>query len=151
MYVARNEQVHVAVAIVVGPGRAGGQPIDFESRAFRYILKFAIAQIVVKRGSVVACDKKIQASVVVEVGDRYSHAPAFARQASLPGDVREMPVCFLVIERDQRIATLAEMVYGRTIHYNDVQETVVVAIEHSGSPAHRFEDVAFLPRDMGNG
>ena len=49
VHVARDEQVNLAVAIVVGPGRAGAESADGDPGFVGYVLKLAVAEIVVER------------------------------------------------------------------------------------------------------
>ena len=80
MHVARNVEVHEAVAIVVGPGGSGAEAAGGHAGFVGDVFKFAIAQVAVERVAAETGDVDVRQTVVVEVGDGHAHAPAFARQ-----------------------------------------------------------------------
>ena len=49
-----------------------------------------------------------------------------------------------MVKRDHRVAALAEAIYGRAIHRDDVELAVVVAVDQPGAAAHGFDDVFFF-------
>src|SRR6266850_2746806 len=70
--VTGDEKVHIAVTIIVAPGRAGHKAAAAHAGLVGNVFKLAIAQIVVKRVPSVAADKQVELAVVVVIGD--SHA-----------------------------------------------------------------------------
>ena len=146
MHVAGDEQVHMAVAVVVAPGRAGAESSRHHSCLIRDIFKLAVAQVVIQRIAAIASYVDIGQTIVVIVGDCDSHAPAFAGESGGLGDVGEFEAVVLVIERDQRIAALLVAIDGGSVHRDDVEFAVVVAIDQTRAPAHRFDDVALFGR-----
>ena len=150
--VTRDKQINVTVAVVVGPGRAGHEAAAAHAGFFSHVLEFAISQATVERAAAEAGDENVQLAVIVEVGDRNSHAPALARQTGRLRDVRELEVGVLMVEGDERIAASTIAIDGRAIHHGNVQFAVMVAIEKSNSAAHGFDDVVLLEcRDMRRG
>src|SRR5437870_3613657 len=108
MNIARDEQVDIAISIVIGPCRTCCKPVYLQSSAVGHIFEFAVAQVVIERSPSVPSHKKIQASVIIEVCNRYAHAPALTGQACLLRDVGEVHIRILMIERDQWVAALPE-------------------------------------------
>ena len=90
MDVARDEQVDVAVAIVIGPGRAGAEAAAAHSGFFGYVLELAVAQVVIEHVAAKAGDVNIVEAVVVVIGHGDAHAPTFSREARGFGDVGEL-------------------------------------------------------------
>ena len=144
--VAGDEKIYVSVTIVVSPGRAGAEAARGHAGFIRDIFKLAVAQIVIQRVAAVAGHIDVGQTVVVVIGDRDAHAPAFAGQSGRLGDVSEFETIVLVIERDHGIAALLVAVDGRSVHRDDVEFAVIVAIDQAGAAAHRFDDVTFLWR-----
>ena len=105
----------------------------------------------VERIAAESADVDILPAVVVKVGDGDAHAPSFAGQAGLFGDVGELQVAsagitILMVERNQRVAALAIALDGGTVHGDDVELAVVVAVDQTDAAAHGFHDVLFVRR-----
>src|SRR2546429_2259325 len=149
--VAGNEQIDESVTVIVSPGCASAESAAGHSRFVGHILKLAVAHIAIERIAAVAGDVDIGKSVIVVIGDDDAHAPAFARQAGRLGDVMEFEAGVLMVERDHGIASIAETIDGGSIHGDDVEFPVVVAIDQASASAHGFHDVAFFwGRNVGN-
>jgi spore germination cell wall hydrolase CwlJ-like protein len=86
----------VAVAIVIGPGRAGAEAASADAGLVGYVFELAVAQVVIERVAAVAGDVNILQAVVVVIGYGYAHAPAFAREARGLGYVGELARCSAV-------------------------------------------------------
>ena len=68
------------------------------------------------------------------------------------GDVGEFEIRVLMIERDHGIAALAVAIDGGTVHRDDVEFAVVIAVDQTGAAAHGFDDVfLFRSGNVGNG
>src|SRR5208282_5626067 len=79
-------------------------------------------------------------------------APACAREARCLGDVFEGAVGLLMIEGDHGVAALLVAVDGRAVDDENVEATVVIAIEKAYAATHGFDDVAFFASgDVGDG
>ena len=65
-------------------------------------------------------------------------------QASRGGDVFEFEIGFLMVEGDQRIAALFEALDGGSVHCNDVELAVIVAVNESNTATHGFDNVTFF-------
>ena len=151
MDVTRDEEIDAAIAIVVGPGCAGAEATSGDAGFISDVFEFAIAEIVVERIAAESADVDILPAVVVKVGDGDAHAPSFAGQAGLFGDVGELQVAsagitILMVERNQRVAALAIALDGGTVHGDDVELAVVVAVDQTDAAAHGFHDVLFVRR-----
>ncbi len=73
-------------------------------------------------------------------------------QTGSAGDVGEFEIRVLMVERDHGIAALAIAIDGRSVHRDDVELAVVVAVDQAGAAAHGFDDVfLFRSGDMGDG
>src|SRR5215471_20047382 len=90
--VARDEQIDIAVAVIVGPGSAGGKAAAAYTRLVGDVLKGAITLAAIERVSAVAGDEEVEIPVVVEIGDGDAHAPALAREPGLLRDVGELEI-----------------------------------------------------------
>ncbi len=151
MNVAGDEKIDVAVAIVIGPGGAGAEASGGHAGFLGYVFKLAIAEIVIERVAAEAGDVDILQAVVVVIGDGHAHAPAFASEAGGLGDVSEFEIAslgvgVLMVERDHGIAALAIALNRGTVDGDDVELAVVVAVDQSDAPAHRFHDVSLIGR-----
>src|SRR5581483_9326757 len=96
-----------------------------------YVLEFAVSQIAIERVAAVAGDIEIKVAVVVVVGHRNTHAPAAMCESSGLGDVHELAVFLLVIERYQQIAAIAfkiALAVG-VIDDHEIKASIVIALE----------------------
>ena len=150
--VARNEEIHEAVAIVVGPGGSGAEAASADAGLLGHIFELAIAQVAIERIPAEAGDVNVRQAVVVEVGDGHAHAPAFASQSGAVGDVGEFEIRVLMVKRDHGIAALAVAIDRRAVHRDDVELAIVVAVDETDATAHGFDDVfLFRSGNVGNG
>ena len=78
MHVARNEKIEMPIAIIVGPSRPGAEAAARDPCFLGHIFKLTVAEIVIERIAPVAGDVNIRETVIVVIGDRNSHSPAFA-------------------------------------------------------------------------
>src|SRR5229473_1171248 len=138
--VAGDEEVHVAVAVVISPRRSGHEAAAADTGFFRDVLESAIAKVPIEGAAAVAADKQIELAIVIEVRDGDSHAPAKTRKTRFFSDVFEGAVRFLVVKRDHGIAAGAVTVDRRSIDDNNVLAAVAIAIEQANAAAHGFED-----------
>ena len=146
VHVSRDEQINVAVSIVVGPSRAGAESSACHACFVCDIFEFAVAQVVIQGVSAEASYVNVGETVVVVISDGHAHAPPFAGQPGGLGDVSEFEAVVLVIKRDQGIATRLVAIDGRAVHRDDVESTVVITIDQTHTAAHRFDDVALVWR-----
>ena len=151
VYVAGNEKVDVAVAVVVGPSGTGGEASALDSCFFGDVFECAVSLVAVKRIVAVSGDVEVEIAVVVVIGDGNAHAPAFVSESRFLGDVGELEVGILMPECDEQIATVLTIaVDGRSVDHHDVELAIVIAVEEADAPAHRFDDVMFVGgRNMG--
>ena len=145
MNVARDEEVNVAIAIVVGPRSAGREAAAADSSLVGDVFESAIAFVAVERVAAVSGDEEIEVAIVIEVGDGDTHAPTFASESSFLSDVGEFEVGVLMPERNEWIsATLFVAIDGRAVDHEDVEFAIIVAIEEAHAAAHGFDDVVFF-------
>jgi len=112
VHITRDEQIHVAIAVVVGPGGAGAEAAHANSSLCRYIFECAVAFVAIEHVAAVAGDIKVQQSIIVKIGNRHSHAPALAGQAGFLRNIGELQVGVLVIQGYHAISALAITVHG---------------------------------------
>ena len=149
--VARNVEVHEAVAVVVGPGRSGAEAGGGHAGFVGDVFKFAISQVAIKRVSAEAGNIDVRQAVIVIVGHGHAHSPTFACQARRAGDVGEFEIRILVVERDHGVAALAIAVNGGPVHRDDVELAIVIAVDQAGAAAHGFDNVfLFRSRNVGD-
>src|SRR5260370_41965128 len=117
--ISRDEQVHVAVAIIIAPGGAGGKAGNSAKPGLLSdIFKLAVAESAIEDAVSVASDEQVQIAVVVEIGHGNAHAPAFHGESGLLGDVGEVAVGALEITRDTHVSSAADSVNTGTGRYH---------------------------------
>src|SRR5216684_7645007 len=144
--VAGDEEVHVAVAVVISPRRSGHEAAAADTGFFRDVLKFAVAKVPIEGAAAIATNKQIELAVVIEVRDGDAHAPAEPREARFLSDVLKGAVRLLVIKRNHGIAAGAVALDRRSIGDNNVLATVPIAIEQTNTATHRLQNEALLAR-----
>src|SRR5713101_6529785 len=144
--VAGDEEVHVAVAVVISPRRSGHEAAAADTGFFRDVLKFAVAKVSIEGAAAVAANKQIEVAVVIEVRDGDAHAPAEPREARFLSDVLEGAIRFLMVKSDHGIAAGAVAFDRRSIDDNNVLAAVPIAIEQTNTATHRLQNEALLAR-----
>ena len=61
-------------------------------------------------------------------------------------DIGKLEIRILMVERDHGIAALAEMIDCRSVHSNNVEFPVIIAINQPDTSTHGFHDVLFFGR-----
>jgi len=150
--VPRDENIDEAVFIVVRPRGAGHEAASADAGFVGDIFKSAIATVTVERIAAVAGDEYVGQSIVVEIGDGNSHAPALAGEPGLFRDILKFQWGGLAVERDHRVAALSVAIDGRAVDDQCREGAAVIAINKADATAHRFDDVLLVGRgDVGNG
>ena len=151
MNVPIDEQIHMTIAIVVAPRRASAESARAQPSFFRNVFEFTIPHIAVKHVCAIPGHIQVLPAIIVVINDRHAYAPTFASQACRFGDVAEFEIGILVVQRDHQIATLLVAFNGRSVHRQDVELSIIVAINKSGAAAHRLDNVVLiLGRNIGN-
>src|SRR5580700_1283260 len=123
--IASDEQVHVAVAIIVSPGCAGTESATADAGFFSYILELATTQIVIEHVAVVSGHEQVKLTVIVVVSDRNAHAPAKSCQPRLLGNVFKFAIWLLMVKSDHGVAPVQHALYRRAIHQENIQQPIV--------------------------
>src|SRR5580692_8877059 len=134
----------MTVTIIVRPCGACAEAASADSGLIGDIFKLAIAQVVIERVTAVAGHVNVGASVVVVIGDRYPHAPAFANESSGLSDIAKLEAVLLMVQRDHGIPTLLISVHGGPVDGEDVEPAVAIAVDQPSAATHRFHDVTFI-------
>ncbi len=123
-----DEEVEVAVAVVVAPGgaRPPGRVPDAGLR--RVVREGAVAVVVVQDVAPVAGHEQVHESIVVVVRRDGAHAVARVAEAGLLGDVRERAVAIVAEETAARPLGLRRRQRAR-LHDVEVHPAVVVVVE----------------------
>ena len=143
--VVRDEQVELAVVVIVKPQRAAGESRIGHAGFRGDIGKLAVAQIAEKMIRSDRGDVDVHVAIVVVVADGAALAIDFKREPGLPGDIRESPILIVVIERRDRISRFVAGPVHRVDQQN-VLPAVVVVVEKAGAAAHGFRQVLFSKR-----
>src|SRR5579872_5655919 len=142
----------MSVSVIVGPRSASAEPTASNSGFFGHIFKLAITKIVIERVPSIACDVDVRQTIVVVIADSHAHSPPLMRKSCGRCDIRKMKVSVLMIEGYHRVAAPLVAIDCRTIHRDDVELSVVVAINQPSASAHGFNDIALIHRrNMRNG
>ena len=140
--VVGDEEIELAVVVVVEPHGAGGKSGIGDAGFGGHIGKLAVAQIAEEMIRSEGGDVDVVVAVVVVVADGAAQPVHFDRESGLPGHVGERAVFVVVIERRKRLAGLV----FRPIHGVDeenVLPAIVVVVEKANAAAHGFGKILF--------
>src|SRR5215831_1633006 len=104
MGVARDEQVHKTIAVVVTPGCTRHKSAAVYTSFVGYIFEFAVSQAVIQSAAVKACHVEVQLAVVIVVRYCNAHPPTSTIQTRGFRDVLERAVRFLMVEGHKGVA-----------------------------------------------
>src|SRR5260370_1487130 len=143
LHVIGNDQIKLAVAIVIHPSGAGGEFVRApKSRRLCYIREGAIAVVVKKMALPERGDEEIVEAVVVVIGDGDTESEHWNRESGFTSYVCKRPIVIVVIELQRAFsASVAGPVL--TIHEKDVRPAVVVVINEGTTWAHSFRHIFF--------
>ena len=146
MDIPRNEQINIAISIVVAPSGPGAEAPAAHARLFGHVLELAVAQVAIEGIATVTRHEEVELAVVVVIRHCHSHAPAAPRQPRFLRDVLKSAIRLLMIQRDERVATVPRPLDGGTVYHHDVQTAVIVAIEQTDPAAHGLDDIPLVRR-----
>src|SRR5229473_795245 len=143
-YVSRRKQIDTSIPVEVAPRRPCAESADRHTGFFRHVFKPAVAKVPIEYIPAIARNIDVVPAVIVEIGHGNTHSPALACQAGFFGDLLELQIAFLAVQRNHRIAALLVVLYRRSIDGNNVKLAVVIAVDKTHSTAHGFDDVPFV-------
>ena len=145
MDVAGDEEVELAVAVVVSPGSTGGPVAEGYAGFGGDVGEGAVVVVMVEAVLAEVGDVEVRPAVVVVVGDGCAEAPAVVGDASFGGDVGEGSVVVVVEEGGVGCGVFAgEGGGGGSVDEVDVEPAVVVVVEEGYAGADGFDDVLFV-------
>ena len=144
--VPANEQVEVAVAVVVGEAATGRPAGGRHAQVLRHVGEGALAGVAVQPVPADPGDVDVLPAVAVDVGDAQPHAPAGMGNTGLGGDVAKRAVAQIAVESARRRLRVVRGVDRERVDEVDVQQAVAVVVEQPDAAAHRLDDVLLLGR-----
>ena len=139
--VAGDEEVEVAVAVVVSEGGSGGPGAEGDFGGFSNVSECAVVVVAIEAVFAVVGDVEVGPAVVVEVADDDAVAPAVVGDPGFFSDVGEGAVVVVVEEGGFWCGLFAvEGIEGGAVDEVDVEPAVVVVIEEGDARALCFED-----------
>ena len=143
--VGGDEEVQVAVTVVIDEGRAGipggviGGRFGNQSRLRRDVRKRTVAIIAVKRVLAPIGDEKVQAAIVVVIAHGNALAPTGSPQAGLIGNVGEGAIVVVAIEA---VGGLRGRIFKTGPAYDeDVQPAIAIVIQQRYAAGGCFRQI----------
>ncbi len=141
MNVTGDEQVKLAVAIVISPGGASGPVPESYAGGFGDIGECAVVVVVVEAILAKVADVDVRPAVVIVVADGDAEAPAVIADTGLGCDVGECAVVVVVEESGVWSGAHAvECVFCASVDEVDVEPTVIVVVEKSDTGTDGVDD-----------
>ena len=160
LHVARDEQIELAVVVVVEEPRARAPPASRDTPArLGHVGERAVAVVVIQRVAAVIRHVEIFEAVVVVVAHRDAHAVLVLRHAGesrLLRDIDERAVRSLVVQPvpECRVGLVRQLARGHrvvepgAVRQEDVQPAVVVVVQQRHAAAHRLDQVLVRRRGV---
>ena len=147
IHIARDEEVHFAVAVVIDEAAPGAPWASrgLQTGFLRDVGERTIAVVVIQNRLSPVGHGQIKISVVVVIAHARALSPTRVREAGFGGDVCERAVVIIVVEMRGRRLIWREPGDGRAVGQKNVRPAVVVVIENHGAVAGRLDD-EFLVR-----
>ena len=150
--VAGDEQVELAVIIVIEEACGSRPPAAPNARARRHVSERAVAVVVIQRVVAVAGDVNIRESVVVIIPGGYAHAVvsfASVGEARLLRHISETAVRILTVQAVPVSRSAAgkfrrqfdRIIEAAAVDKENVEQSVVVVVEQGHPAAHRLDQV----------
>ena len=134
LQVVAHEEIELAVAVVVDPGRAGAEVRILHARLGRHVGKGPVAVVVVEDRRAPVGDVDVLVAVVVVVAHGHAHAEALAAHARLRGDVGKGSVAVVAVEmiggvHAVGLGKLGDAVNVAAADHVEVQQAVIVVVD----------------------
>ena len=137
--VARDHQVHKAVAVIVSKSSARAPSRIDQVSLLSYICECAVPVIAIEHESFFASNEDVGPAIVVIVRDSSSHGPARIAQSRVIGDISKCAVVIVVVQSAARFFASQGSFDCRRIREVNVKPAVLVVIEQQDAAAHRFD------------
>ena len=142
-----NEEIELAVVIIVEPNRAGGKSRIGNTGFGGHVGKLAIVKITKQVIRTDCGDIDVVVSVIVIIADSAAESIHLDRESGLTRHVSKCAVFIIVVEGGIRIGGfMSRPVHG--IDKKDVLPAVVIVIDEADTATHRFRQI-FLSEGAG--
>ncbi len=142
LHVVRDEQIELAVAIVIEPGGAGAEIRVLDAGCGGDVAELAAAFVVEQPVAFERGDVDVLAAVVVVVGDRHSHAVHLDIETAARRDIGKRAVRVVAVESRGGVAASRSPIFR--VDQQDVEPAVAVGIEER-TPEPMVSGRYFLP------
>jgi hypothetical protein len=141
--VTRDQQVKLAIPIVIQEGATGAPLLcgPGGSTPRCDVLKAAVTTIAIENIESPIRDIKIRITVVIDISDAYSGAPAGTRQASLLRDVLKPASTSVAIEVIRLGRGAAISFEAASVYEKEIQPAIIIEVDKSDPGAVGFDDV----------
>ena len=137
LHVVGDDQVELAVAVVIHPRRAGAELVRApHARGLGDVGECPVAVVVEQVALPKRRDEDVVEAIVVVIADRRAHAEQRDGQSRLRGHIGERAVAIVVIELQRR--WLAGRGPVLAVHQQNVGIAVIVVVDESAARAHGF-------------
>ncbi len=152
IHVVRDEQVEVAVAVIIQKTASCAPRITVPGNAglFRHVGECAVAIVVIQDVVSPVSDEQIVVAIVVVVADAASLSPARTSQACFLCDVGERAVTIVVKQVAGGMAIRLSRRKACSIHQKNVEPAIVVVIEQGNTAAHFLQQELLVRHAAGN-
>src|SRR6202162_859549 len=128
-----DEQIQLAVIVIVKPDRAGGPSRRAHSSFFGDVSKSAVTVIVVKNVPAVLGDVNTLETVAVIVPNRHALAVSATANSCLGGHVGECPVSIIAIQSIAKRRIGIEEIAFAAVDQINVHPAIIVAVEEGAA------------------
>jgi len=141
---AADEEVELAIIVVIEPDGAGGPAWSGEPGFFGDVSERAVLVVFVQDAFAVGGDEQVRPAVVVVIPDGDAHAEVGAGDADFFGDVGEAAVAIIFVEgvADGLGGGRRPKIAGAAVDEEDVHPAVVVEVEKCDAGAEGFGEIA---------
>ncbi len=146
IHIVGNEQIQLAVVIVINEGRASRPTGIVHPSGLRYIRKCAVAVILEEAVWPKASYIQIIKPVIIIIAGGDSHSPTDVPDVGLVRYISKRAVTVVVIESAFGLLIGFDQVNGQRVDEVDVRVAIIIIIEEGDSAAHRLDNVPLLRR-----
>src|SRR5215813_6323135 len=138
IYIIRDEQIELAVVVIVKKGGPGGPTRIIHAGFFGHVSKGPVAVVAQQMVWPETGDVHVIKPIIVVIADGHTHAESNVTNAGLVSDVGKRSIVVIVIESAPGLLPCFCQIYGKRVNKINIEVSIIVVVKQRYTAAHRL-------------